>query len=1546
MGLSSEELPAYFDRINHVPDSPPTLVVSCFNSPSNTTVSGEESDIETLKQILEAEGIFVRRLRVPVAYHSPQMELIKSDCLGSFSGLESPDTTAGVKMISSVTGSVMTKERACEASYWTDNMVRPVRFYQALGRLLRDPESALRPKIDGSHREAIVADTLVEVGPHAALQLPIQQTLKRLPRGVDIRYLSTLYRKQSASVTLLKLLGQLYCCGFHVNLRCVNDPDEACQGSRTSLVNAPEYPFDHSKRYWAESSMVTNYRLRQHGHVELLGSPTRDWNPFQPQWRCHVQVGDVPWLMDHRLNGRAVYPASAMIVMAIQGVSQLVTKNEKVAGFTLRDLRYESPIGISSDCEDLETRLHLNRVKVTAASRARRWDFHVYSVTTGNWVENCSGTVEVHFDSESAADGIQEKSRVFQDCFSRRSEDCNHFSDSAAVYNTFTKSGFHYGPSFQGIASLHYNGTETVISDLSLRSAFNNSTDCDSFVIHPATLDSFFHLALVTLGGGCNTIPTQAISHINKLWISAHGLSPSHAYLRASARLEDETPRTKMYSGFAMTEDNAHVRLVLNGLETTIIASVHEAGEIAGDSQFWCDVHTAVDVEILAGPQILRHLETTCGPDPVGPSAFFLDLRSYLSSTVSDLRCAVQSSGTDPTKPYLNRYVDWMDWHLNLSTRDSEPPENRLRRQRIEKHGFLGQFFLRVADSALDVLQGKSDMVQLIFEDNLVEAFYEEFLTHSSYYEKLQAYLEALTFKHNQMDFLEVGAGTGSFTERILKSISSNSMGAEERFNSYCYTDVSPAFFERARNRFSSHAQRMSFALLNAEQDPCVQGFKEQAFDVIAASNVLHVTNDLDLTLQGLRKLLKPGGKLLIHEYIHPERIEVGFVFGLLPGWWPDDESRKLGPLVSEEAWNDLLQRNGFSGVDFALRDFADQESHLMSIMCATAVEAHVEVVLPDVAIVFESESNFQSDMAETLILKLSEEGCRAVRMDLSAPREVFAGPILTLFDIESAVLSRLDEKKFESIKSLLLSESTIIWVSNGGGPSADPTHGMIDGFARVFRIENINSRLATLALDMAPGSATEHCSLILSVLRQVSKSKGRGLAHPEDYIAQDGALCLSRVHENKRFKNAVSEILSGSVSSIKSAKDARPFKIGLLHLGGTSSPRITEHSTILELLGPEEVEIHVRAIGLNPADLVLVSGKSPRGEFGRECAGIVSRVGSRCALMVGDHVCAYGNDVSRSTTRVKRNLVAKVPKAVSFAEASTMPQDYLMANYLAQETRVNTGDLVVVKGGDTRLGRATLDVLKKHGLILCTTVSKVGQDSGLFDGITVFTESRFAEAFKSCYPSGASVVLDFVNTDTLQLTECVSKFGNVLRVKTVGNPSSSGSRIELPVTVGFKTIDVGQVLQHQFERMEMPSSVLDQTSATRPFPLKIMDLSSIKDVPAVMKALGAEERLSLIYEDDSEIKVCVTSSFPIGLDSNYYSDSPSTCETAVVRALLYLCDLWRPWGSWALHLEVDGTSRRSQSCSPFPLRSMQRCSQINDPGLGADGCSNSNPDM
>ncbi|KAF2679796.1 C-methyl transferase, partial [Lentithecium fluviatile CBS 122367] len=108
-----------------------------------------------------------------------------------------------------------------------------------------------------------------------------------------------------------------------------------------------------------------------------------------------------------------------------------------------------------------------------------------------------------------------------------------------------------------------------------------------------------------------------------------------------------------------------------------------------------------------------------------------------------------------------------------------------------------------------------------------------------------------------------VGAGTGSMTSHILSAFQER----EERtggiaISEYVYTDISPAFFENAKDKFYNFRDRMSFKTLDLELDITAQGFEAGSYDVVFAGSVLHATKNLVATLHNIRRVLKPGGQI------------------------------------------------------------------------------------------------------------------------------------------------------------------------------------------------------------------------------------------------------------------------------------------------------------------------------------------------------------------------------------------------------------------------------------------------------------------------------------------------------------------------------------------------------------------------------------------------------------------------------------------------------------------------------------------------------------
>jgi acyl transferase domain-containing protein len=143
-----------------------TAVVASENSPRSVTVSGDASAVEELAAQAERMQLFHRKLHVDVAYHSPHMKLVAGEYRDFIQDVRPVAAREDVRFFSSLHGRELRDLATLDASYWVDNLVNPVRFSTALRELCSAAEEA--------------PDVIVEVGPHAALEGPINQTLQAM----------------------------------------------------------------------------------------------------------------------------------------------------------------------------------------------------------------------------------------------------------------------------------------------------------------------------------------------------------------------------------------------------------------------------------------------------------------------------------------------------------------------------------------------------------------------------------------------------------------------------------------------------------------------------------------------------------------------------------------------------------------------------------------------------------------------------------------------------------------------------------------------------------------------------------------------------------------------------------------------------------------------------------------------------------------------------------------------------------------------------------------------------------------------------------------------------------------------------------------------------------------------------------------------------------------------------------------------------------------------------------------------------------------------
>ena len=288
VGLGENEANKYIEKTARG-----KTIVACVNSPASVTLSGDVCALDQLDKTLTADGIFVRKLKVEVAYHSHHMKVVANTYLESIKDVTThlQSATPEVKMFSSVTGDVIDTS-TLTPEYWVANLVSPVRFSDAVLSL-----STYQP---GKRRRRPVSEKFVdlwmEIGPHGALATPVKQTLDD---NLTV-YLSVLQRGKHAVCTALAVAGELWSRGYTIDLASTVDRSEAKAHQPSLLVDAPTYPWNHGAEYWFEPRLSIAHRFRRHPRQDLLGSPVE--GSSEPAWRHFLRMSESPWMEDHLVS--------------------------------------------------------------------------------------------------------------------------------------------------------------------------------------------------------------------------------------------------------------------------------------------------------------------------------------------------------------------------------------------------------------------------------------------------------------------------------------------------------------------------------------------------------------------------------------------------------------------------------------------------------------------------------------------------------------------------------------------------------------------------------------------------------------------------------------------------------------------------------------------------------------------------------------------------------------------------------------------------------------------------------------------------------------------------------------------------------------------------------------------------------------------------------------------------------------------------------------------------------------------------------------------
>jgi acyl transferase domain-containing protein len=216
------------------------LSLSAVNGPKLCVVSGPEEAVSALRQKLSGQGTVSRELKTSHAFHSSMMDPILAGFEAEVGRV--PRNKPRIPIVSSLFGRVATDEEWTDPGYWSAQLRHTVRFADAVGKLLKEPDLAL-----------------LEVGPGTTLTTLARQNPAKQPGQATI-HSSPRTCKESETAELLSAAGQLWLAGVEIDWRALHGE------APRRRVPVPTYPFER-KRHWIEP-----YRSASPGAVYTNGS--------------------------------------------------------------------------------------------------------------------------------------------------------------------------------------------------------------------------------------------------------------------------------------------------------------------------------------------------------------------------------------------------------------------------------------------------------------------------------------------------------------------------------------------------------------------------------------------------------------------------------------------------------------------------------------------------------------------------------------------------------------------------------------------------------------------------------------------------------------------------------------------------------------------------------------------------------------------------------------------------------------------------------------------------------------------------------------------------------------------------------------------------------------------------------------------------------------------------------------------------------------------------------------------------------------------------
>lgn len=474
------------------------------------------------------------------------------------------------------------------------------------------------------------------------------------------------------------------------------------------------------------------------------------------------------------------------------------------------------------------------------------------------------------------------------------------------------------------------------------------------------------------------------------------------------------------------------------------------------------------------------------------------------------------------------------------------------------------------------------------------------------------------------------------------------------------------------------------------------------------------------------------------------------------------------------------------------------------------------------------------------------------------------AGKNVIILESGTRSLRHMDPSLLARLKNVLLSASKILWVYRTDVPDSQ----MSVGLARSVRSETV-AHVALLGLD--PLHREQSTAALIDVIGAMYPKPGVPACEEFEFKMQDSRLMIPRVVEDTVVDTFVgNETIEAAIFPQRYVQPGRRLKIQVGTVGQLDTLFFVDD--LPPALGPDEVEIQVKATGVNFKDVVVAMGQLSQPYIGIECSGVVSSVGQNVKhVRVGQRVMAMPEGAYSTYARCRETSVYPIPADLSFEEAASIPVVFCTAYYgLFDLANLQSGERVLIHAGAGGVGQAAIMLARLVGADVFVTVGSSEKRSFLMqhyslpaNRILYSRDTSFASAVRALTEGeGVDVVLNSLAGDLLRESwNCLAPFGRFIEIgKADITKNTRLEMLQFENNVAFASVDLTKVAQKRpklMRRLLSDVSRLITDGSVRPIsPVTVYPISEIQLAFRTLQAGKNTGKIVVVPREGCEVKV------------------------------------------------------------------------------------------